>query len=73
MRIVRSPDGIVRADPSGKAAGRGAYVCMSEECLAAARKRDALAKALKVKIDDSLYDELLEMIVLQKERREHRE
>ena len=33
MRIVRTPEGKVAFDPTGKANGRGAYVCSSEECL----------------------------------------
>ncbi len=43
---------------------------MSEECLEAAKKRNALAKALKTKIDESLYEELLEIIRTKKEHRE---
>jgi len=59
LRIVKTPDGHVVVDSSGKLPGRGAYVCLSEECIAAARKRDALAKALKTAIEESLYEELL--------------
>lgn len=62
LRVVRTPDGIVRVDPSGRHPGRGAYVCLSVECLAAAVKKGALAKALKTKVDDSLYEEILTLI-----------
>src|SRR6266540_1021535 len=46
-RIVRSPDGAVRYDPSGTAPGRGAYVCGKPNCLELARKRRALQRALR--------------------------
>jgi predicted RNA-binding protein YlxR (DUF448 family) len=46
-RIVRSSDGTVRYDPSGKAPGRGAYVCGRPGCLEPAGKRRALQRALR--------------------------
>jgi len=62
LRVVRTPEGLVRLDLSGKAPGRGAYVCVSEECFAAARKKDALAKALKSKVEDAVYEEILAVV-----------
>jgi uncharacterized protein len=47
-RIVRSPDGTVRYDPTGKAPGRGAYLCARPGCLERAGKRQALQRALRV-------------------------
>ena len=47
-RIVRSPDGVVRYDPSGTAPGRGAYVCDGPKCLELAGKRRALQRALRM-------------------------
>jgi predicted RNA-binding protein YlxR (DUF448 family) len=46
-RVVRSPEGAVRYDPTGKAAGRGAYVCGRPGCLELAGKRRALQRALR--------------------------
>ena len=46
-RIVRSPDGAVRYDPSGTAPGRGAYVCGQPNCLELAGKRRAVQRALR--------------------------
>ena len=60
IRVVRAPDGVVRLDPTGKAPGRGAYVCAREECVLRARKRDALARSLKVSVERALYESLLE-------------
>jgi len=54
VRIVRSPEGDVSVDPSGKRSGRGAYVCADEACFEAAVRKDRLGRALKttVKEDD---------------------
>jgi len=46
MRIVRSPAGSVAVDTTGKAAGRGAYVCRRPECWTLALRRNTLAGAL---------------------------
>jgi predicted RNA-binding protein YlxR (DUF448 family) len=48
VRIVRSPDGGVTIDASGKRSGRGAYLCDAPECWQAALKRGVLVKALKL-------------------------
>ena len=47
-RIVRSPDGTVADDPTGKAAGRGAYLCGQLACLDTAVRRRSIQRALKV-------------------------
>ena len=46
-RLVRSPDGVVRYDPSGKAPGRGAYLCGDPVCTTRAAKRRSVQRALK--------------------------
>jgi uncharacterized protein len=48
VRIVRAPSGSVGVDPTGKAAGRGAYLCHRPECWATALRRGTLAGALRV-------------------------
>jgi predicted RNA-binding protein YlxR (DUF448 family) len=50
IRVVRSPQGSVRPDPSGKAAGRGAYVCSQPECWEQAVKKGRLERSLHVKL-----------------------
>jgi uncharacterized protein len=47
-RIVRSPAGAVSYDPTGKAPGRGAYLCGQPACLEAALRRGSIQRALKV-------------------------
>jgi len=58
VRIVKNSDGEISVDPSGKKAGRGAYICKSSECLEQARKRNRLEYAFKCKISSDVYDEL---------------
>jgi predicted RNA-binding protein YlxR (DUF448 family) len=48
---------------SGKALGRGAYVCANPACLAAARKKNALARALKAPVGPEIYEKLEELCV----------
>ncbi len=58
LRVVRSPQGTVGLDRSGKAPGRGAYLCASPECLQKAIRSKALARALDVQIPQEVYDSL---------------
>lgn len=60
MRVVRSPEGEVSLDLRGKKPGRGAYVCPNKDCLSKALKSRAIERALEVKIEESLLDELKE-------------
>ncbi len=48
VRIVRLPEGRVAVDPTGKHAGRGAYLCADQMCWETALKRRALERALKI-------------------------
>lgn len=50
LRVVRTPDGHVDVDPSGKANGRGAYVCARVECFDAAVSRRRFDHALRVRL-----------------------
>ena len=63
LRIVRSPEGLVHYDPTGRAAGRGAYVCKSAECVRLAKKKKSLSRSLKSPIDDELYSQLEEICI----------
>jgi len=58
IRIIRTPEGEIRLDETGRMNGRGAYLCRSCECLQKARKSKALARALKVPIPDEIYETL---------------
>ncbi len=58
IRVVRTPDGQVQMDFSGKVNGRGAYICPKADCLKKARKAKALDRALEITIPDEIYDRL---------------
>ena len=62
IRIVRSKEGVVSVDPTGKMSGRGAYVSKSEEVVEIARKKNSLDRQLEVEIPDEIYEELLKLI-----------
>ncbi|MDQ0270187.1 RNase P modulator RnpM [Cytobacillus purgationiresistens] len=67
VRIVRSKEGEVSVDLTGKKSGRGAYLSKDKEAVLLAKKKNTLANHLEVNIDDSIYDELLQLI--EKEKR----
>ena len=60
LRIVRTPEGNLEVDTTGKANGRGAYLCFSAECLQKARRSKGLERSLKISIPDEIYDRLEE-------------
>jgi len=60
IRVVRSPEGRVVVDPTGRAAGRGAYVHPSKECLRLAVRRGALARALQSQLGQPEAARLME-------------
>jgi uncharacterized protein len=62
VRIVRTKEGEVSIDITGKKSGRGAYLSKQKEAVLLAKKKNTLANHLQVSIDESLYDELLELI-----------
>ncbi|MCR5230309.1 MAG: YlxR family protein [Solobacterium sp.] len=62
LRIVRTPEGEVKADLTGRANGRGAYLKKDPEAAARARKTGALSRALEVKIPDEFWDELNQIL-----------
>jgi predicted RNA-binding protein YlxR (DUF448 family) len=53
QRIVRTPDGEVVLDPTGRLNGRGAYVCVGTDCLTLAIKKGALTRALETQLPPS--------------------
>ncbi len=62
LRIVRTTDGTIVADETGKINGRGAYIKKDSEVLLLAKRNKALERALETTIDDSVYDEILNII-----------
>ncbi len=63
IRIVKTPDGEIVIDKTGRKNGRGAYICDSAECLKKAIKSNAIARSLSVNIPDEVYDSLLKEMI----------
>lgn len=66
VRIVRSKEGEVSVDLTGKKSGRGAYLTKSKEAILLAKKKNILASHLEVQVDEEIYNELLELIEKEK-------
>jgi len=62
MRIVRTVDGTVQVDTTGKLNGRGAYLKLSKDAIEMAKKTNVLKHALETEIDSSIYEELLSLV-----------
>ncbi len=58
IRVVRTPEGEVKLDFSGKLSGRGAYICPKTECLQKAQRSKALERSLEVPIPQEVYSRL---------------
>jgi predicted RNA-binding protein YlxR (DUF448 family) len=63
IRVVRSKEGEVSVDLTGKKSGRGAYVSKTEDAIAVARKKKVLENQLEVKIPEEIYDELIRVVL----------
>lgn len=64
LRIVRTPENIVKPDPTGKASGRGAYLCRNAQCLERAKKTRALERALEHKVGEDVFEAIAKEIGL---------
>ena len=58
MRVLRTAEGDICLDTTGKKNGRGAYLCMNGECLKLARKNKGLERSFKMSIPNEVYDGL---------------
>ena len=58
IRVVRSPEGEISLDLTGKKNGRGAYVCADPACLKKARKIRAFERKFEASIGDEIYEAL---------------
>lgn len=63
IRVVRSPEGEISLDPTGRKAGRGAYICPSMDCLKAAQKAKRLERAFACAIPPTVYERLEQELV----------
>ncbi|HZH59976.1 MAG TPA: YlxR family protein [Metabacillus sp.] len=61
VRVVRSKEGDVSVDLTGKKNGRGAYITLDKESILLAKKKNILANHLKANVDEAIYDELIQL------------
>jgi len=62
IRIVKNKEGHIFLDKTGKANGRGAYICNCSECLKKAIKSNSLSRAFKMEIPEEVYESLIKEI-----------
>ncbi|MBO5526003.1 MAG: YlxR family protein [Clostridia bacterium] len=65
VRIVKNKDGAIFLDFSGKAAGRGAYICNKKECVEKLRKQRLIHKAFSSDVPMEVYDRIEEEFLAQ--------
>lgn len=58
VRIVKTPEGEIKLDLTGKLNGRGAYICKACECLKKAQKTGALSRAFSCEISAEIYNQI---------------
>ena len=58
IRVVKSPEGVFSLDRTGKANGRGAYMCPDPACFKKLRKRRGLDRAYKCAVPGEVYEAL---------------
>jgi len=63
IRVVKNSEGIIKVDLTGKAPGRGAYICKSSECLDKAIKSKRFEKAFETKISEEIFTRLREELM----------
>ena len=58
IRVVKTPEGEIVLDRTGRTNGRGAYLCECKECLNKARKTNALSRSFKMNVPEETYEAL---------------
>ncbi|HQO93660.1 MAG TPA: YlxR family protein [Bacilli bacterium] len=62
VRIVRTPEGEIKIDQTGKLNGRGAYLSKSLEAIKLAKTKNIIGKALETEIPDNIYEQLFQLV-----------
>ena len=62
LRVTHNSQGVISVDITGKAHGRGAYICNSKECFEKAKKAKAFNRAFKSDVPDEIYENLINEI-----------
>jgi len=62
IRVVKSPEGEISLDLTGKKAGRGAYLCRKSSCLELARKKRQLERSFSCQIQPEVYEVMMHVL-----------
>lgn len=68
LRVVLNKNGEIFVDTTGKAEGRGLYICKNEDCLNKAKKAKKLEKKLEINISDDIYESIRGVILKNEEK-----
>ena len=63
VRVVKTPEGEISLDPTGKMNGRGAYLRKDPQCLRKAQKSKRIEKALSCTVPDEIYNKLEQELI----------
>ena len=63
VRVVKTPEGEISLDPTGKMNGRGAYLCKDPQCLRKAQKSKRIEKALSCTVPAEIYNKLEQELI----------
>ena len=63
VRVVKTPEGEISLDPTGKMNGRGAYLCKDPQCLRKAQKSKRIEQALSCTVPDEIYNKLEQELI----------
>ena len=63
VRVVKTPEGEISLDPTGKMNGRGAYLCKDPQCLRKAQTSKRIEKALSCTVPDEIYNKLEQELI----------
>ena len=66
IRVLRTPEGEIILDLTGKKSGRGAYICKSSSCLKKARKSRRIEASLECSVPDEVYERMEEELTVGK-------
>ncbi len=58
VRVIKTPEGVIFLDATGKKSGRGAYLCKNMDCFQNAKKGRRLERAFSCRVDAAVYEEL---------------
>lgn len=63
VRVIKTPEGDILLDKTGKKNGRGAYICLNPDCMAQAKKTKALERSLHIEIPEDVYQAIAEEMI----------